>query len=540
MKRLIKILGVILVVAGAIAAASLNTDSIYAKDSSGDYVIVIDAGHGGNDAGASSVKGDTEAKLNWNIAMSLKAELQTYSGVKVYMTKGSAEYQSNAARGRTGMSLGADYVISVHNNSSSSASSNGVIVYSTLKSQYKTAGKDMANAIASEIHSLGIAYSGSGYGTRESSTVAGRDFYTVIDEATDSGAVGLIIEHCFLSNASDAAFIHDINNQYKLGAADATGIAKCLGLKKRGVEPGSSITLTRTYSAYMLSSNGGSYSSSNEGVAKVRSDGLITAVGEGSAVITCTAANGAALSVNVTVPAVKLVGISAGVVQTQYKNNNINKELIMVKELYSDGSAKQVSSGYTVGDLVIENVVKNGSKEYRYAKTTVSYKGFTSDIRSYHGDGTWSTHPAANCKVVGTNTDILFIPVIYDGSASNGTPVVEPATTAPVKNEKAEPLTSKESTTEKENVSVNESEMESALFEESVSNTESKYKSESAFEGSSQYVDGEGDNNHEKGSKAWVLIVCTVLLLVIAGAVYMLILNIQREKNRRRRRRRRR
>lgn len=42
----------------------------------------------------------------------------------------------------------------------------------------------------------------------------------------------MIIEHCYISNAEDAAFISNLENQYKAGAADATGIAQYYGLKK--------------------------------------------------------------------------------------------------------------------------------------------------------------------------------------------------------------------------------------------------------------------------------------------------------------------
>ena len=51
--------------------------TVSAKDSDGDIVVIIDAGHGSIDGGANQ-NGVEEEDMNWSIATSLKAELQTY------------------------------------------------------------------------------------------------------------------------------------------------------------------------------------------------------------------------------------------------------------------------------------------------------------------------------------------------------------------------------------------------------------------------------------------------------------------------------
>lgn len=246
-----------------------------ARDSSGDIVIIVDPGHGGNDGGAVSAY-DTEAELNWNIAVALKAELQTYNGVKVYLTRGSAEWNSNAARGRMGAQLGADLFVSVHNNSGTGSSANGVQVYGTVNAAYKASIQTLCNNIASHVSALGLT--NGGYHTRVSTNDSSRDYYTMLDEAVKCGIPGLIIEHCYLSNPSDAEFIHNEENQKKCGIADATAIAEYYGLTKRGVYAGSEITLLRTYSAHMLGNLSGTYTSSDNSVAYVNESGLITAV----------------------------------------------------------------------------------------------------------------------------------------------------------------------------------------------------------------------------------------------------------------------
>ena len=54
---------------GAFVADPGNDMLVSAKDGNGDIVVVLDPGHGGYDGGAhSSITGDDESNLNWNIA----------------------------------------------------------------------------------------------------------------------------------------------------------------------------------------------------------------------------------------------------------------------------------------------------------------------------------------------------------------------------------------------------------------------------------------------------------------------------------------
>lgn len=385
-------------------------EPVSARDAEGDLVIIVDAGHGGNDGGAVSVNGVKESDLNWQIALALKAELQTYSGVKVYLTRGSAEWQSNAGRGREGAVLGADLFISCHNNAGSSTAS-GVQVYGTVNANFKAAMQTLSTAIAAKVSSLGLA--NGGYFARGDDGNPSVDYYTMLDEATKVGIPSLIVEHCYLSNANDAAFIEQKENQLRCGAADATAIAEYYGLSKRGVNAGSSITLIRTYSAYIQGGTSGSYTSSNTGVASVRSDGLVTAVGQGSATVTGTSASGESFTVTIKVPAVTQVGLAAGITPTFYSDaSTYNKNTIIVKAIYSDGSVSQVTSGFSVGQLpaLVDQAYD----------IPISYNGFSTSLRiyNYYVD---SSYDPNNYQVVGSNTDILMIPGIYDGITTGGT-----------------------------------------------------------------------------------------------------------------------
>ena len=64
-------------------------------------VIVLDPGHGGNDSGAThkwNGKTYREKDVNLAIAKACKKKLETYTGVKVYMTRSSDYFVSLTRR----------------------------------------------------------------------------------------------------------------------------------------------------------------------------------------------------------------------------------------------------------------------------------------------------------------------------------------------------------------------------------------------------------------------------------------------------------
>ncbi len=426
-KVLWRVATVLLAVLCVTIAGQFNIEEAYAKDAEGNYVVVIDPGHGGNDPGAvSPFTGDTEDELNWSIATALKAELETYSGVKVYLTRGSAEYQSNTGRGSTARELGADLSVGIHINSSEVESANGVVCYGTVNSTYKAEIKSLSQKITSKISSLGLEKFNGGYVGRVSTYSNDIDFYTFIAESVSAGIPSLIIEHCYVSNESDSAFVNKLENQQKLGIADATAIAQHLGLKKRGVKAGDCIELTRTYSAYMITTKQGTFTVSDSNVLHVREDGLITAINPGIATVTCTAADGTIETVKVLVPEVKPVRLVAGSMQSSFLSfdaaKSYDKSRVMVKLIYSDGTVKQISSGYTLGEPVEGTAVDEGNGHIKTpVNVPVSYENMTCTMNLYHYTklGTSTGSSANNYQVVGTNKDVLVLPVAHAGIADD-------------------------------------------------------------------------------------------------------------------------
>jgi N-acetylmuramoyl-L-alanine amidase len=91
-------------------------------------VIVIDAGHGGNDPGARGVHG-FEKDINLAAAQALKARLERSGRYKVVMTRESDRYVPLESRVRIAQRADADLFISLHADSGPETSLRGASVY---------------------------------------------------------------------------------------------------------------------------------------------------------------------------------------------------------------------------------------------------------------------------------------------------------------------------------------------------------------------------------------------------------------------------
>ena len=96
-KKILKLVAYLLSIICVLTVFSEFPQKVEAKDGDGNIVIVVDAGHGSIDGGACQ-NGVKESDVNWKLALALKAELQTYWGVEVYLTRGSSEWNSNTGQ----------------------------------------------------------------------------------------------------------------------------------------------------------------------------------------------------------------------------------------------------------------------------------------------------------------------------------------------------------------------------------------------------------------------------------------------------------
>ena len=100
----------------------LNPREVYSK------IVVIDPGHGGYDPGAIREK-INESDLNLAIAYEYTKELFAASDIKVYYTRVNDKYISLNDRAAFAAKVGADFFVSIHQNTFTTDAKKGVSVY---------------------------------------------------------------------------------------------------------------------------------------------------------------------------------------------------------------------------------------------------------------------------------------------------------------------------------------------------------------------------------------------------------------------------
>ena len=225
------------------AQAPAAQDGAGAKAST--VIIALDPGHDNMSTGASH-NGLKEEVLTLKIANYVKAELEKYDNVEVYMTRTTAACptgvgSSNHAgqciweRVRLAAAAGAKYYVSIHLNSSINSSAGGaevIVPNSSWKPEQNTAGTALAEHILYQLVKLGLTrrsiyYKNATDGdTYEDGSVG--DYFSVQNAGKEYNLPGIIVEHAFISNSggTDQSLLTSEEGLKKLGVADATGIAE--------------------------------------------------------------------------------------------------------------------------------------------------------------------------------------------------------------------------------------------------------------------------------------------------------------------------
>ncbi len=226
------------------AISEVGNESLLRRTKDGSLVVVLDPGHGGSDGGASA-NGVVEKMANLKIAQYCKAQLETYDGVIVYMTRNSDIYVDLEDRTAFAASVGADVFVSLHNNSAGSAATGTEVYYpnASYNGSVSNIGAGLSQEILNALTELGLA--DRGIRTRDYSPWGGAshtevypdgsvaDYYSVIRTAKLHGIPGIIVEHAFLTNPSDAAnYLTSDASLKALGVADADAIAAYFDLGK--------------------------------------------------------------------------------------------------------------------------------------------------------------------------------------------------------------------------------------------------------------------------------------------------------------------
>lgn len=251
--------------------------SMFSLARSTNKVVVLDPGHDSTHKGTSG-GGLGEDQLTWKIAQYCKAELETYSGITVYMTRdgegcphpGTTSQEDNVKRVEYAKSVGANVYVSIHLNAGSPSAVGAEVYYPNANYQpsYSTEGKKISEDILAQLEKLGLANRGAKVrDADDGSTYADgttTDWYGVIRNSKLNGFPGIIIEHAFMSSDSDFSnFLNSETKLHNLGIADATGIAQYFGLDKDPVYSSSDATISGS-----LNENSTKYSVGVTGIPK--------------------------------------------------------------------------------------------------------------------------------------------------------------------------------------------------------------------------------------------------------------------------------
>jgi N-acetylmuramoyl-L-alanine amidase len=178
-------------------------------------VIVIDPGHGGQDAGVISASGRKEKDLTLAAGLRL-AELLRAEGSRVVMTRRSDQTVPLYVRTDAAETAGADYLVSLHFNSHSDSAAAGAAGYFFQRSHYYSEhGARLSDYIGAEVGRLSSA----GF-----IASLGRNF-AVLREPT---GIAVMIEPLFLSNPADDALAGRADYVERLARAVVAGFARYL------------------------------------------------------------------------------------------------------------------------------------------------------------------------------------------------------------------------------------------------------------------------------------------------------------------------
>ncbi len=177
-----------------------------------DKVLLLDAGHGGNDPGASA-NGLMEKNLTLTMALKVQKYLEN-SDVKVYMTRDSDVRPENSVRAKTANQI-ADLMVSIHMNSAGTATTaNGTETLYQVHSNDNNSKLTSLKAAEIMQSSLVQAMNTTNRGVKQ------RTDLLILNSTT---VPTILVEICFLSNPGDAIKISSAENQEI--AAEAIGDA---------------------------------------------------------------------------------------------------------------------------------------------------------------------------------------------------------------------------------------------------------------------------------------------------------------------------
>ena len=199
-------------------------------------IVVIDAGHGGSDGGAGrDFEGEYKKEKDINLAVAKKTvEILKSNGVRVEMTRTGDTYPSLTERSDFANALDAAVFVSIHSNSASVETANGIEVYYSTQNNgndYGVTSKELADKVLSSL----IAHT-------DANNRKVKTENHVVTRTSQMPAV--LVEVGFITNDDEMKNLLDPDYQYKLASGIAEGIIKCL--PKITVPTGSNVTFSES------------------------------------------------------------------------------------------------------------------------------------------------------------------------------------------------------------------------------------------------------------------------------------------------------
>lgn len=208
-----------------------------AMAANGKHVIVIDPGHGADTSAEYWFSGVyySEEQICWKIAKYLEQELAKYPNIETYLTKDSVNVNPGLEeRVIVAQQHDADFLISIHLNAIDSSSADGACVLisnGNYRPELANNERIFTDFVSAELQNLGIRWRGPLLRDSQDGSLYPnnkiRDYYGIVAHSVEKGLPGVIVEHCFISNPTEAKkYLSTEAGIRSLAVADANAIVK--------------------------------------------------------------------------------------------------------------------------------------------------------------------------------------------------------------------------------------------------------------------------------------------------------------------------
>ncbi len=205
------------------AAAGIADGGIQAQPSPSPRgkILVLDAGHGGNDEGAWDQTGKrVEKNYNMKIVRMLKEKFDQTEGIQVYYTRTEDKAVSKEKRVALANKLQADALVSIHCNASEpgdNASHGLETLYSKRKTGVELSNRKLADTIVDQL--------AKSTGRRNRGTIRREGLYLMHHSKVPT----TIVEIGYMSNKSDMKYLDSQKGSQKITDGIYAGIMEALG-----------------------------------------------------------------------------------------------------------------------------------------------------------------------------------------------------------------------------------------------------------------------------------------------------------------------